>query len=83
MSSSFRGASAPPGGRRWTGITQATRDGRDAGPQVRGLRTDAENRSRLGRVTYTNVVPKERAIRTGVPTASRRNDDDDAAGHRG
>jgi hypothetical protein len=28
-----------------------------------------------------NVVPKERAIRTGVPTASRRIDDDDAAGH--
>jgi hypothetical protein len=30
-----------------------------------------------------DVVPKERAIRTGVPTASRRNDDDGAAGGRG
>jgi hypothetical protein len=41
-----------------------------------------ENRSR-GVGSLKDVVPKERAIRTGVPTASRRIDDDDAAGGRG
>jgi hypothetical protein len=68
LSSSFRGASAPPGGRRWTGITQATRDCRDAGPHCARCGGSARwsRRSRQPE----DVVPKERAIRTGVPTAS-------------
>ena len=46
-----------------------------------GYAPDAENRSRKVR-SLKDVVPKERAIRTGVPTASKRNDDD-AVGGRG